>query len=81
MAQQLQDEVNFKEYKYISGYRLKKRKNPEMFQGNKKKKNYFEGWYFKMVSADDSSIISVIPGVSLSEIRKKLRETSRVGPI
>lgn len=49
------------------GYKAKKRKNPEYFQGNRKKKNYFEGWYFKMVSADDSSIISVIPGISISE--------------
>lgn len=67
MAQQLEDEANFKEYKYISGYKKRKRRNPEMFQGNKKKKNYFEGWYFKMVSADNSSIISIIPGISLSE--------------
>lgn len=67
MAQQLQDEARFKEYKHISGYKKNKRKNPEIFQGNRKKKNYFEGWYFKMVSADESSIISVIPGISLSE--------------
>jgi len=39
---------------------------PEVFQGNKKRSNYFEGWYFKQVSADTSQIYSFIPGVSLS---------------
>lgn len=38
---------------------------PEVFQGNLKKKHYFEGWYFKHVSHDLSSAISFIPGVSL----------------
>ena len=38
-----------------------------MFQGNKKTKKYFEGWYFKMVSQDEVSILSVIPGISISE--------------
>jgi hypothetical protein len=31
-----------------------------------KKKRYFEGWYFKQVSADGNHILSVIPGISLS---------------
>lgn len=57
---------NFKTQLYISGYAYKKMKYPAMFQGNKKRKQYFEGWYFKMVSADGSSILSVIPGISLS---------------
>lgn len=42
-------------------------KNPELFQGNSKKKKYFEGWYFKMVAADGSAILSVIPGISISQ--------------
>ena len=66
-AQLPTDEVVFSDHKSIPGYNTKKRKNPPFFQGNKKKKNYFEGWYFKMVSADGSSILSVIPGISLSE--------------
>ncbi|CAG5084876.1 tocopherol cyclase family protein [Parvicella tangerina] len=49
------------------GYKRQSRKNPEMFQGFKEKKNYFEGWYFKMVSGDRNSVVSVIPGISLSE--------------
>jgi len=40
--------------------------NPELFQGNLKKRNYFEGWYFKHVSRDLSKVYSFIPGISLS---------------
>jgi tocopherol cyclase len=39
--------------------------NPEVFQGNLRKKHYFEGWYFKNVSQDLSYTFSFIPGVSL----------------
>jgi tocopherol cyclase len=41
--------------------------NPELFQGNLKKKHYFEGWYFKQVTKDQSYTFSFIPGVSLVE--------------
>lgn len=40
--------------------------NPAPFQGSLKKKHYFEGWYFKHVSADRKQVLSFIPGVSLS---------------
>jgi tocopherol cyclase len=39
---------------------------PELFQGDLKKKNYFEGWYFKHVSSDLEHVYSFIPGVSLN---------------
>ncbi len=65
-SQDLKSEANFSKRKYIPGYGLKKMRNQEMFQGNKKRKKYFEGWYFKMISADGTSKISVIPGISLS---------------
>lgn len=39
------------------------------FQGSVKKKNYFEGWYFKQVSANRDSVYSFIPGISLSKER------------
>ena len=39
---------------------------PEAFQGNLKKKGYFEGWYFKHVSKDLTNVYSFIPGVSLN---------------
>ncbi len=40
---------------------------PELFQGNLRKKNYFEGWYYKHVSHDLKNVLSFIPGVSLSK--------------
>ncbi len=40
---------------------------PSVFQGNLKKKNYFEGWYFKQVNRDLSHTFSIIPGISLVE--------------
>lgn len=46
---------------------LRKIYNPPEFQGNLKKKNYFEGWYLKHVSADLMHSVSFIPGISLSK--------------
>jgi tocopherol cyclase len=40
---------------------------PWAFQGSLKRKNYFEGWYFKHVSADRNHVWSFIPGISLSK--------------
>lgn len=70
-SQELKDEAYSKRHSYSFGYGIKKMRTPEVFQGNRKKKKYFEGWYFKMVSADGSSILSVIPGISLSHNREK----------
>jgi len=39
---------------------------PEIFQGDLKRKNYFEGWYFKHVSHDLDHVHSFIPGVALT---------------
>jgi len=38
--------------------------NPEVFQGNLRRKNYFEGWYFKQVTGDLSHTVAIIPGIS-----------------
>jgi hypothetical protein len=38
---------------------------PWIFQGNLRKRNYFEGWYYKQVSANQDNVLSFIPGVSL----------------
>ena len=59
--------VKFVDYPKVKAYKANKSKNSSMFQGNKKTKKYFEGWYFKMVSQDEMSILSVIPGISISE--------------
>jgi hypothetical protein len=40
-------------------------RNPMLYQGRRKKKEYFEGWYFKQVTADGKATISVIPGISM----------------
>ncbi|SCY31894.1 tocopherol cyclase family protein [Alkaliphilus peptidifermentans] len=46
-------------------YILTKLWNPEMFQGRYKKKNYFEGWYFKLINDKRDTVLGVIPGISL----------------
>jgi tocopherol cyclase len=38
--------------------------HPELYQGAKKKKNYFEGWYYKMVTKDLRHSVAFIPGIS-----------------
>lgn len=70
-AQELKKEIHYTQHKFIPFYNLKKVGNTIIFQGNKKKKNYFEGWYFKMVANDGSSILSIIPGISFSSDGKE----------
>ena len=41
--------------------------NSFLFQGNLNKKKYFEGWYYKMVTSDQSYTLALIPGISLNE--------------
>lgn len=45
-------------------YIFRKLFSPEIFQGKYKSKNYFEGWYYKLVSQDEHSTIALIPGIS-----------------
>lgn len=40
---------------------------PGVFHGRRKKKNFFEGWYFKMVDRSENNAYAVIPGVSITE--------------
>ena len=39
--------------------------HPEIFQGSLKKRNYFEGWYYKVVDSGQNNAIAIIPGVSI----------------
>lgn len=39
--------------------------NPDRFQGAGKTKNYFEGWYFKIVNAAGDAAFAVIPGIAI----------------
>ena len=45
--------------------------NPVLFQGNLRSRRFFEGWYFKHVSADRKSVYALIPGISLSPRESK----------
>jgi hypothetical protein len=44
---------------------------PESFQGHGKTKDYFEGWYFKIVDKEEKKAFAVIPGISLSKDTSK----------
>jgi tocopherol cyclase len=46
---------------------LKRLKDPTIFQGDLKKRHYFEGWYFKQSNPDGDVVLSIIPGISLAE--------------
>ena len=45
---------------------LSRLRDPAIFQGNLRYKNYFEGWYFKQVGLNGGKL-AVIPGISLSK--------------
>ncbi|MFI5382759.1 MAG: tocopherol cyclase family protein [Methanosarcina thermophila] len=51
----------------ILPYRMLNTWKPEIFHGRRKKKNFFEGWYFKIVDRSEKHAYAVIPGVSLPE--------------
>jgi hypothetical protein len=40
--------------------------HPIWYQGVRKQRNYFEGWYFKQVTSDGKTTLSLIPGISKS---------------
>lgn len=41
--------------------------NPNLYHGKNKKSNFFEGWYYKIVSNDKKTTLAFIPGISFSE--------------
>ena len=44
---------------------LNKILNPDLFHGGNKEKNFFEGWYFKLVDKEGKNSYALIPGVFL----------------
>lgn len=40
------------------------KQNASIFQGNLKKKHYFEGWYFKLVNSQQQEVLAIIPGIA-----------------
>lgn len=45
--------------------------NPDMYHGWGRSRQYFEGWYFKLVSADEQTALAFIPGISMAENGEK----------
>jgi tocopherol cyclase len=41
--------------------------HPEWFQGNLRKRFYFEGWYFKIIDKNSENIYAIIPGIALNK--------------
>lgn len=41
-------------------------RNPAFFRGQRKHRKYFEGWYFKCISADRRHAVAFIPGIAVS---------------
>ncbi len=37
--------------------------SPALYHGHNRKPPFFEGWYFKLVSADERHRFTVIPGI------------------
>lgn len=46
---------------------IKRLYNPEFFQGSLQKRNYFEGWFYKLESSDSKHIMAIIVGVATGE--------------
>ena len=44
--------------------------NPDLYHGNNKKSNFFEGWYFKLVDKNMNNVISLIPGIYLGKTKE-----------
>jgi tocopherol cyclase len=49
---------------------LSKKLHPDLFQGNLKKRFYFEGWYFKIIDKLSENIYAIIPGIALNKKSK-----------
>lgn len=60
-----------KELENMIGYKARKIWRMEIYQGADKKKNYFEGWYFKVVDAQEKSVYAIIPGISMGKDETK----------
>lgn len=48
-------------------YKIRKIWTPEIFQGHgRKRRSYFEGWYYKLVDQSGANVYAIIPGVIFS---------------
>lgn len=44
---------------------------PEVYQGWGRTRRYFEGWYFKVLTADEQTALAIIPGIAMAENGEK----------
>ncbi len=51
----------------MSAYRIW---HPEVFQGMGRRKNYFEGWYYKLIDKGNENVLGIIPGIALGRTRE-----------
>ncbi|WXG40868.1 MAG: tocopherol cyclase family protein [Candidatus Freyarchaeum deiterrae] len=54
----------------MSLYGLRVIWKPEMYHGHSKKRNFFEGWYFKIIDSKEEFFYAIIPGVSLGSSKE-----------
>lgn len=45
--------------------------NPEQYHGWGRSRNYFEGWYFKLIDPSERYALAVIPGISMDKTGKQ----------
>ncbi|WBW96738.1 tocopherol cyclase family protein [Oceanirhabdus sp. W0125-5] len=43
---------------------LREVRNPDLYHGAKKKRNFFEGWYFKVCDRNNDNVFAFIPGIA-----------------
>lgn len=48
-------------------YLFKKIADPGIFQGRSKRRNYFEGWYYKLIDSRMENVLALIPGISMDK--------------
>jgi tocopherol cyclase len=48
-------------------YSIKTTLNPALYHGSGQKPPFFEGWYYKFISADENHKVAIIPGIFLGE--------------
>ncbi len=45
--------------------------HPDRYHGWGKTKTYFEGWYFKLITADEQNAFAIIPGIAMNDAGEK----------
>ena len=45
--------------------------HPECYHGWGRKKRFFEGWYYKLVSENQEHALAIIPGIAMDENGEK----------